>query len=322
MMCSMKKQRQSGFTLIEMMIAMALGLMITAGVISVFLSVKTSYTQNERIARIQENGRVALYLLAQDLRHANFWGSFVNMNSTGSTFPGLSCGSGSNCCQGWVNSYSSNHLTNRFVATSSADLASNSLFSNCGLSSSALKSGASAVAIKRVNAIPATYSSLTNGTVFLRANSINGTFQAKASGTTAPTAGENDWTYEPALYYVRSYAVTAGDGIPTLCVVHGNPSLVTDCLVEGVDDLQIEYGVDTNGDSTPDGNYQTSNAEDATAIAIYILIKDTSADLGYTNSDTYRLGSRTVGPFNDHYRRALFTTTVIPYNQRYLPLGG
>lgn len=64
--------RQQGFTLVELMIAMVLGLFLVGGVLSVFLSNSQTYRTNEALSRVQENGRFALEFLASDLRHAGF----------------------------------------------------------------------------------------------------------------------------------------------------------------------------------------------------------------------------------------------------------
>ncbi|MEW6445762.1 MAG: PilW family protein [Pseudomonadota bacterium] len=60
--------RTGGFTLVELMIALTLGLLITGGVISVFISNKQTYRTNEGLARIQETARVAFELMAREIR--------------------------------------------------------------------------------------------------------------------------------------------------------------------------------------------------------------------------------------------------------------
>ena len=73
-MNSMKKnlrvQRQRGFTLIELMIALLLGLLVVAAAGSIFLSNRRTYGTTETVNRIQENQRAAFELLARDIREA------------------------------------------------------------------------------------------------------------------------------------------------------------------------------------------------------------------------------------------------------------
>lgn len=59
---------QFGFSLVEMMIAMVLGLLIIGGASSVFLSNKQSYRTGEALSRIQEGSRNAFELIARDIR--------------------------------------------------------------------------------------------------------------------------------------------------------------------------------------------------------------------------------------------------------------
>ncbi|WP_150050690.1 PilW family protein [Methylomonas rhizoryzae] len=61
---------QAGFSLIELMIAMMLGLFLIGGVVSVFLSNRAVYRQNENLSRMQESARYAFEVIARDLREA------------------------------------------------------------------------------------------------------------------------------------------------------------------------------------------------------------------------------------------------------------
>lgn len=62
--------RQRGLSLIELMIAMVLGLLVVGGAIGVFLSNQQTYRATESLARVQENARVAFELMAREVREA------------------------------------------------------------------------------------------------------------------------------------------------------------------------------------------------------------------------------------------------------------
>ena len=70
----LSRNKQRGLTLIEIMIALVIGLIITAGIIQVFSSTRQSNRVHEAISRMQETGRMALEVLARDIRMADFWG--------------------------------------------------------------------------------------------------------------------------------------------------------------------------------------------------------------------------------------------------------
>lgn len=69
-----KSSVSQGFTLVELMVALALGLIITIGVVQIFSANRATYQLDEGLARAQENGRFALEFLTQDIRHAGYLG--------------------------------------------------------------------------------------------------------------------------------------------------------------------------------------------------------------------------------------------------------
>lgn len=70
-MPTIRSTRESGVTLIELMVAMVLGLLVAAGIITVFMSTSSSNKAQNQLARLQEEGRFAVTRLGDDLRMAN-----------------------------------------------------------------------------------------------------------------------------------------------------------------------------------------------------------------------------------------------------------
>lgn len=68
--------RQAGLSLVELMIAIALGLVLMTGVVQVFLSSKTVFTTQQGLSRIQETGRLGIEFLARDIRMASYYGCY------------------------------------------------------------------------------------------------------------------------------------------------------------------------------------------------------------------------------------------------------
>ncbi|WP_054341852.1 PilW family protein [Neptunomonas antarctica] len=66
------KRGQGGFSLIELMIALVLGLIIVGAVINAFLAMSQTYKVQDALSRAQESGRFALELVSQELRMAGF----------------------------------------------------------------------------------------------------------------------------------------------------------------------------------------------------------------------------------------------------------
>ena len=72
----MNIRRQRGLSIIELMIAMTLGLLILAGLTTVFVTASESQRELQRSAQQIENGRYAMDTLSLDLHHAGFYGRY------------------------------------------------------------------------------------------------------------------------------------------------------------------------------------------------------------------------------------------------------
>jgi type IV pilus assembly protein PilW len=70
----MKTNKQRGITIIEVMVALALSLIILAGVMHIFINNKQTYRVQEAFARLQESGRFATHFITRDLRMAGYAG--------------------------------------------------------------------------------------------------------------------------------------------------------------------------------------------------------------------------------------------------------
>jgi len=72
------RKSQQGMSVIELMISLALGLFITAGLISLFVNSKQNYRLNENMSRLQENARFAVSFISRDIRMADYRACLTN----------------------------------------------------------------------------------------------------------------------------------------------------------------------------------------------------------------------------------------------------
>lgn len=80
--------RQRGFSLVEFMIAITIGLFLISGLVYLIAETSRSRAEMERSSRQIENGRYALDRIAEDLRHAGFYSEFFRLPMSGETgFP-------------------------------------------------------------------------------------------------------------------------------------------------------------------------------------------------------------------------------------------
>ena len=78
-----RRSRLRGFTLIELMVSVVLGLLLSLGVVNIYLGSKKNYAAEEDMARIQENGRFALNFLKRELMQVGFYGGRLDVDDKG-----------------------------------------------------------------------------------------------------------------------------------------------------------------------------------------------------------------------------------------------
>lgn len=85
---TMYKNKQKGLSLIELMIAMVLGLIVVLGIAQIFVSAKQTYVAQNASARMQEDARYALTRMTQELRMAGMFGclSLASITSVPAVF--------------------------------------------------------------------------------------------------------------------------------------------------------------------------------------------------------------------------------------------
>lgn len=71
-----------GFTIVELMVALTIGLIIMAAVIRLFATSRGTYQLEESLARVQESGRFAVEFLSQDIRMAGYAGCSANLSGS------------------------------------------------------------------------------------------------------------------------------------------------------------------------------------------------------------------------------------------------
>ncbi len=325
-------RRQPGFSLVELLVAVLLGLFMSAGIINVYLESKRNYSYEDEQARLQENGRFALHFVKSELQHVGFVGGIP----AGESLP--SAGAVGGDCVGagtWALAAAVPlEIIDNFTAAPFTT--ANGTTWTC-LVANQMQPGADIFSVKR-----------SAGDYTLRNGNYN-THMAGARltqwyvkkigvdpvttlftylGTTGITAAEatpgsavDYWEYFAKIVYVRNYSRAAGDGIPALCVerLQAN-SMATDCLVEGVEDMQIEWGIDADGDGAPNQFKAApvlADMDDIAAARIYLLLRSVNVVPNYTNSKNYALGTKTVAAKNDGYLRSVFATTVQVRNLAY-----
>ncbi|MEH6542644.1 MAG: PilW family protein [Porticoccaceae bacterium] len=317
-----ESSNQRGFSIIEFMIAVLLGIVLTSGVISVYIESKRNYSYDDEVARLQENGRYAINLVRNELTQAGYWGG--RLDTIPSAAVTTDCVSAGN----WALQIGDPvDLIDTFA--SSLSTVKGEDISNC-LDSTEIQLGTDIISVKRTagqatlkdGVFPAGVAAADTSQWYLRVEDYGKTVSwvyLNGSGT-IPTAeigastGFDYWEYYAKVFYIRDFAETTGDGIPTLAVesLRGD-DMGTDAMVRGVEDMQIEFGIDAGEDDTPDQYKDAPTADDLKSVVsarIYLLLRSEIELPGYTNTKIYTLGGKILPAKNDGFMRKVYSTTV------------
>lgn len=303
---------QRGLGIVELMIAMTLGILISGAVGTAYVQGVRSHAQDERYVQMIENGRYALDRMARDLQMIEFWGEMLD---AGGISTGLAAGE--DCDVGLLDGAASLLFNNVHAGTSLFNMTADA----CPSLTGTIAPGTSQLAVKHVNGTAVT-TGQTDGLVYLRSNGVSATFINTAASTALP-AGFRDWLYEPAVYYIRN----EGNG-PRLCRLAINGlalgALAEDeCLADGVEQFHLQFGVDTDSDGVANqykSNPTAAEVGDVVSVRAFVLVRSMDDDPQYVNTKSYVLGDLVVPAANDNFYRRVFNTTVLLRNPKHLAL--
>lgn len=338
------KQAHQGFSMVEMMVAITLGLMVLGSISLIFLQSLKSRSNIEQVQQQTDNGTYALQVLTEDLRHAGYLAEF---NSRLLTIPSVKpepCTTDSGTL-----------ATGLALPIQGYDNGNNA--PSC---LSDVLPGTDILLVRRAGTC-ATGStgcdSQVNGNLYFQASACSnsselgssnaGNYFVLSSDSTQFVLHKksclvNDYApiypYRTHIYFIAAND-KAGDGIPTLKraelgLVGGALGWTIVPIAEGIENLQIEYGLDnpttptgTPVAYTPDPDAYNSCSATSTptcsaywanvvSAKLHLLVRNTQATTGYSSSKTYTLGRNSagtplsVGPFSDSYRRQVYASAV------------
>ena len=315
---------QHGFTLVELMIAMVLGLLLMGALLSMLGQARNSFRLDESYASMQDESRFAVRELSDDLRMAGYVTSVLmpdNVNIDASTALIVDCVDGGG--DPWAISLQepgTGEDTFLMALDNTTGAAAAAQFS-C-LTASQVVAGTDIVAIKRAAGSTTATADLAAGDIAIRTNGTVASLFVEP--ITTPLAGPfQNWLYAPVIYFIRNFAQTAGDGIPALCRMFlqtgAPPTMQTECIAEGIENLQIEYGVDINGDGAINSyvtNPTQAQLEQTISIRFFLLARTTDPDRAVDNTKTYAISNAADFVPNDNFHRRVFATTVSVANAR------
>lgn len=342
------RRGEAGFSLVELMVALLLSLVLLAGALSILYSSKLTNTENDRIARLQEAGRTVIELMLRDARTAGYPGcsrplrgdEFANglgnattllwnfelpvegYEASGSSFlPGVGAMTLDTALTVPSPKAGSDIVAIRTTRQGQPVYRTTAAVSNVALPLEV--TGNSATALQANT--PMIISDCSGAAVFIATSFTAGTPVqiAHAAGTGNVTGdlarsgfgiGSLVMPIQTVIYYVKD-SETSGVG-PTLWQKVGDTAPQE--LVQGVENLQIRYGVDTDKDLLVN-EYRIASAvtdwRDVVSMSVAVLVRSIEEAGVEKDNRKYDLLGTILGPFNDRRQRALFTTTVVFRNR-------
>lgn len=328
--------RQTGFTLVELMVSMALGLLIVLALITLLININRSNTEMAKTNRQIENGRFAMQILQADLVHAGYWGR-LGFTAGGQALPAPDAiPSPCSSSAGWNSNYHKNMLAIpvQGYKNLSGAFDDGTTWANCGISG--LLANSDVLIVNHANTCAAGSANCDGGTdtgPHIQISACRDGVPQEAmyviaprpsapasSSTVFPLKGKDcaPTSIAPQFKVVSNiYYLATSSGQPTLMRVsleNGSRS-TPQPLIEGIEAFRLEYGIDSDVDGNVNSYVTCSPCSlaqlaDVVAVRIYVLARNPESTAGYTDTKSYELGTTTIDAFNDNFKRHVFSTTV------------
>lgn len=321
-----KRNDQSGLTMVELMVALAIGSFLIIGAVQVYNQSRQSFVINESIAKVQETAQFAMDTIEADLRMVNNWGRHSRGTAVeGRALPGdadpVNVNPPADCGATWV-----------LDLSRPLEGSDNSYNLICNpVNGVAPQANSDTLTTRRT-------------TVALTAPAADGRLRVQSTrvqgqvfvGNAVPPAF-NVATSETHDLLVNTYYVAADSalipGVPTLrrksLAVNGGAAIVEDQEVApGVENLQLHFGVDVDADNTVDRYVNPGNgiitpgsgtfvpAARIITARVWLVVRSLSREVGLNDNTTYQVGNANLGTPNDEFRRLQVSKTILLRNAR------
>lgn len=319
--------KQTGFTLIEVMISLFIGGLILGGVMFTYIGMKVTTKDTMAIGELQESGRLAINIMQRDIEQVGFWGTYYDDSFTAINTSSLTNPTG-DCFEGFNNGSFPD-------LTSSSNF--KSLYAKTAASSSELNcvnkplAGTDILQVKFLQGhqleVDVTGANETQSDEnYFIAEQENARFVRGVIDPNNLNVNATVWPYSHHVYYISEQTYTVNNRsitVPALMrkrLVAG--SMNTETIMEGIENMRFMFGLDTTHDSRVD-TYKSigdmtptdwENRKGILTVQLFLLVRTLQPDPGIKiNNQKYILGEgsgKRELTFDDNYRRTVFTTTI------------
>lgn len=324
-----RRKGNAGFSLVELMVALAIASLLLGALAVMFVNTSIARGEIDRTSRQIESGRYAIQVLADDIRHAGYYGPLNNAP----ILPGSVTALPDPCSSTTATVQNSLAIPLQGYTDGSG--------LSCLNAAAGYKANTAVVVIRRADTTAATTSPTANyfniqvsgcpgdPVRYVLNTDSTGPYTLHSNGTPGCTPITSAPAAKIAPYYQRIYYVSTcsgtdcsaagADSIPTLKRIDVTPAgaATPKPIVDGIENLQLDYGIDTTapGDGSPDvytnttahsGLTPSSLAEwqNVMAVRVYVLARNLDTSSGFTDTKTYKLGPESVTPGGAFRRHA------------------
>jgi len=322
--------RQAGFSLVEMMVAIVVSLILLAGVVQLLVSNKQAYRIQEGYSRLNEASRFARLDLSSKLRMGDHWGGVeADTISLHANLPAIT----NDCTQAGWDVYEAAGILGYEGAASSP-------MTDC-IDDANYVAQSDIVVVRYADSGGVPNGSLEDDFVYLRTGvgrramlvpgeDIDDDLPDDLDTSNPPSEGFYNYPYQVFAFFVRPCSAPGpdglcgtaddqDDGVPTLVRLSlVGTALVEEDVVEGVEQLQAVYGVNTDGDleHTADRYVTADNVadwDDVVSVRLSLVVRNPETDVAAEDTTVYEMvGDHDYTPAagERQFARRLFHQTI------------
>ncbi len=337
------KTNQTGLTMVELMVALAIGSFLIIGAVQIYNQSRQAFVINESIARVQETAQFAMDTLEADLRMASNWGQTSRaMTIDGRALSAAADEAGAaqanplglaappDCGADWSLNLSAN--------VDGANNAYNLLCAAEGGAAPAAMANSDIITVRRASVLPV---APLDGQLQIQTTRLNGQIFNDGNVPITFSTDINPRTGDPYStthnLIVNSYYVSQdSDLIPgtpalrrkSLGVGVAGPIIIDEEIAPGVENIQMQLGIDVNEDNTVDryvnpgdGAYDPDDAAYIPGARVitarfWIVVRGLTPEVGIEDNRDYEPGDVDLGVPNDQFRRMVVSKTILLRNAR------
>ncbi len=308
---------QSGFSVIEVMVALLIGIFLLSGALTIYASSRSAVELSGQMSRMLDNSRFALDLIEPDLRSAGFWGL---TNAT--EFVGGRASPADPAAYVVTNDCDTNWAVDLDNPVAGSDNA-NPFSATCLSGDSDYLANTDVLVLRHAADTAVATANLQAGHFYIRADESHAEIFI---GTVEPNgfaAAAQNFELITHAYFIAPGSDLDAD-VPSLRRLElddngVNPVVNNVEVLSGAEDFQVQYGLDTDNDGSVNSYVDADPALDFSrvlSVRLWLRMRNNVEDERFSDTATYTYADKSFSPAttvdtsDDHIRRLLVSKTI------------